>query len=545
MSLASLCRSRLPALVCAAAACLLAACDQREPDAPAAPPSMRRLTEDQYRNIIFDIFGPTIAFGARFDPLPRSDGLIALSARTAVITPAGFEQYYVVARSIAAQVTDEVHREVLVPCRPAATTTADDVCATTFFAKVGRLLYRRPLADSELTVAVNAAQNVAASSGDFYQGLGYGLAGLLTSPKFLFITDTVEPNPAAAGATRLTAYAKASRLSFLLWNSAPDDALLTAAERGEVDNADGLERQVARMMQSARLETGIRSFFADFLDLQRFETLEKDAVIYPAFNVRAGEEAREQLMRVVVDHTIDRDLDYRGLFTTRQTFLTPRLAVIYRVPTSRPSGGWTPYEFPAGGMRAGIATTIGFLAVHSHPGKSSPTLRGRAIRETLLCQKVPDPPAEVDFSLFNDPDTHAKTTRERLTAHRTAETCAGCHKMTDPIGLALENFDGAGIVRTTDNGELIDPSGEIDGVAFGGAAELGQALHDHPAAPACLVNRLYAYALGRPVAPGDRKVVDYFQQRFAADGYKVTRLLQRIALSEVFYKVSEPGGGRL
>lgn len=517
---------------------VLSACGPREPETSGSPPAMRRLTEAQYRNIIIDAFGPTITFGGRFDPLQRTDGLLALGARTARITPGGFEQYYTVARSIAGQVVDETHRETIVPCMPASADAPDDACASRFFGEAGRLLYRRALTTSELDMAVRAAHEVAESGKDFYKGLAFGLTGFLVSPKFLFVTDTVEQDPTQPNSVRLTGPARAARLSFLLWNSGPDDALLTAAEKGALVDRGSLTAQVERMMRSPKFEDGLRAFFADFLDFQKFETLEKDTVIYPAFNVRAGEDAQEQLMRTIADHVIVRDRDYRDLFTTRETFLTPRLALIYRVPAQNPAGGWSPYTFAKDDPHAGIATTIGFLAVNSHPGRSSPTIRGRAIRETLLCQRVPDPPGAVDFSVFNDPNSPHKTARERLTAHRTADACAGCHKITDPIGLALETFDGAGATRAAENGEPIDPSGDLDGIAFKDAVGLGKALRDNPAAASCLVNRLYTYALGRPTARGDADSVVFFQKAFQQTGYRMKALLEKIALSDAFYKVA-------
>ncbi len=524
----------------ATALAVLTACGPKEPASEGGTPDLRRLTEEQYRNTIADVFGPTITYGGRFDPLQRTDGLIALGARTARVTPSGFEQYYALADSISAQVVDEAHRETLVACKPASATAADDACAQAFFGEIGRVLYRRPLTDGEIKTAVTAAHEVGTTTGDFYQGLAYGLAGMMTTPKFLFVVDATEPDPDHQGQVRLTSYAHASRLSFLLWNSAPDDMLLTAAEKGELYSKSGLEKQIERMVASPKVEGGVRAFFTDFLDLRKFETLQKDPVIYPAFNAKTGEDAKEQILRTITDHVATRDLDYRDLFTTRRTFLTPALARIYKVPAGRPDGGWTDYEFPDKDLRGGLLSQIGFLAVNAHPGRSSPTIRGRAIRETLLCQKVPDPPGNVDFSLFNDPDSPNKTARQRLTTHATNPTCAGCHKITDPIGLGLENFDGVGSLRMAENGEAIDPAGDLDGVAFKDPAGLAKAMRKSPAAPTCLVNRLYAYALGRPIETSDKDTVAYFQQVFARDGYRVPQLLRRIAGSDAFFKVRPP-----
>src|SRR5581483_3074742 len=148
--------------------------------------------------------------------------------------------------------------------------------------------------------------------------------------------------------------------------------------------------------------------------------------------------------------------DYRDFYTTRETYLSPSLAALYHLPTS---SDWQRYEFPADSPRAGMLTQISFLAGHSHPGRSSPTLRGKALREILLCQPVPRPPANVDFSIVENPNSNYHTARDRLEAHRKNPVCAGCHKIMDPMGLALENFDGAGEYRDTERGAKIDASG--------------------------------------------------------------------------------------
>jgi len=174
----------------------------------------------------------------------------------------------------------------------------------------------------------------------------------------------------------------------------------------------------------------------------------------------------------------------------------------------------------------------------SHPGRSSPTLRGRAIREILLCQKVPDPPGDVDFTQFEDPNSPNKTARDRLTVHSQNPSCAGCHKMTDPIGLGFENFDGLGQMRDSENGAPIDASGELDGVLYHNAPELAAALRSNPALPSCFVHRLSSYALGRSLNGGDNDFVGYLEKTFAKDGYDIVQLLRRIALSESLYTVA-------
>jgi hypothetical protein len=511
-----------------------------EPATAGAPPEMRRLTEDQYRNVIADVFGADIVVGGRFDPTIRSNGLIAIGASTVSITPSAFERYDDLARFIASQVLDEKHRDEFVPCKPATATGADPKCAEMFLSRVGRLLYRRPLSKAELASEVSIANEATHTLGDFYRGLSSGLVAMLEAPAFLYVADRVEADPAHPGAHRLDAYSTAARLSFFLWNTGPDDELLTAAEKGQLSDKEGLAKQVDRMITSPRLVAGARAFFSDMLALDDTDTLQKDTQIYPAFGASVANDSREQTLRTITDLLIERRGDYRDIFTTRETFLNESLGLVYRVPVSSPDG-WSHYEFSPSEHpeRVGIQAQINFEALHAHPGSSSPTIRGRAIREILLCQKIPDPPGNVDFSLFSD--THNavfKTARERLKAHSTVATCAGCHKLMDPIGLALENFDGAGAFRDDENGAPIDASGDLDGIKYKDAAGLGVALHDNPNAASCLVNRLYGYASGHTPVKSEAALLSYFNKYFAADGYRLPELMRRIAVSDALYAVS-------
>jgi hypothetical protein len=515
----------------------LAGCGPSEPASSGGAPQARRLTEDQYRHVIADLFGTDIKVAGHFDPLPRTGGLLEIGASHAAITSSGFELYDQIARAVAAQVTDGDHRGVLVPCEPASVTAPDPACARKFFARVGPMIYRRPIGDGTIKAIVEVAGQSADAVHDFYAGLASGLAGMLETPEFLFITDASEPDPNHPGQRRLDPYSKASRLSFLLWDTMPDEALLKAARDGDLDTRRGLRHQVDRMLASPRLNQGVRAFISDMLGFDAFDTLAKDPIIYPAFIQAVMDDAQEQTLRTVTQLLVADKGDYRDLFTTRKTFLSGALGLIYGVPVARPDS-WVAYEFPADDPRAGIVTQPSFVALHSHPGRSSATLRGKAVREIFLCQKVPDPPGNENFALVQDTaNPNHRTARQRLTAHRTAATCAGCHKIMDPMGLSLENFDGAGQYRTQENGAPIDTSGEVDGMTFNGAVGLGKVLHDNPATPACLVSRLYAYATGRPAVPGEKDWMKYLDDQFAAHGYRVPDLLRAIATGDAFYAV--------
>jgi len=246
----------------------------------------------------------------------------------------------------------------------------------------------------------------------------------------------------------------------------------------------------------------------------------------------------------LVDLLLTNRGDYRDIFTTKKTFLTPSLGAIYRVPVvnDRPNGAvdpWQPFEFSPDDPRGGILSHVSFSALHSPANRSSATLRGKAIREVLMCQKVPAPPGNVDFTLVNDTNSY-KTARERLTAHSEEPMCAGCHKITDPMGLALETFDGSGSYRTEENGAPIDASGTLDGKSFSDAAGLGQALRNSPAVTACLVDRMTAYALGRKPARADGAWMEMLKADFAAKGYVVPELMRHLVLSPEFYRAAAP-----
>jgi hypothetical protein len=514
-------------------------------EAPAAAPAghrptVRLISQGQYVNSIHQIFGPDIEVTVRLAPVNRVDGLLEVGASSAVLTGGGLDPLESSARAVAEQIVAPERRPFLFACKPAHSRAADDRCATAFLSRAGRLLYRRPLSQAELVRVVGIAHQAVERTGDFYDGIAFALSGMLVAPEFLFIREETEPDPANLGGSRLTGYAKATRLSFLLWNASPDEELLEAAEHGDLHSPAGLRKQVDRMIASPLYEEGVRAFFADFFVMEAFDTLAKDPTIYPGMTLKAIGEAREQLLRTVVDHLVTRHGDYRDLYTTRRTFLSTDLGVLYKLPVGLGPQSWEPYEFGANDPRAGILTQIGFLAQHAHPGRSSATRRGRAIREILLCQSVPNPPPNVDFSKFEGPKAEAVTARARLSAHNENPVCAGCHRLTDPLGLALENFDGAGRFRTQEKGMTIDASGALDGVSFTNAVGLGQALRDNPSLKSCIVNRLYAYSLGRKLTGRDEQVAEAYEAQLEKQGFRFDDMLRLIVLDPTFFSVAAP-----
>ncbi len=517
--------------------------------APAAPGAAGeitfvRLTPAQYQRAIHDVFGPSIRVDDSASVLGvRDRGLLALGARRATLTAAEVERYEALAQQIAAQVTAPARRATLIACRPAAEDAPDDACAARFVARAGRFLFRRPLTGAETDLYAAMARTGAEALGDYYAGLRAALAGMLVAPEFLFRVEHGEPDADDPGRLRLDAWSRASRLSFFLWDSAPDHLLLDAAESGALLSPEGLDRQVERLLGSPRAEQGVRAFFSDLLQLDRFATLSIDSSLFPRFTKNVEDDAREQTLRTVVDHLLNRDRDYRDLFVTRDTFLTPPLAAIYGVPLPRSQelGGavpWVPYRFPEGDDHVGLLGQVSFLALHSHPGRSSPTLRGQAVQQIFLCRTVPPPPPDVDFSLLQDtynPDY--RTTRDRLAEHRRNPACASCHNLTDPIGLTLEVFDAAGGHRTMENGAPIDASGVLNGRTYAGPAGLAAALRDEPRAASCFIERAYAYGAARPPTDGERAWLADVEAELVDRGVKWRDLMRRIARHPDFYTV--------
>ena len=525
------------------ALCALAGCSPSdlEPKSSGTQPLTKLITAEQYSNTLAYIFGPGIDTQVQFAPMARNEGLLANSLATAGISVGQVQTIQSIAASVASQVVDIEHRQHLVACRPESIDGPDKACATQFVSKVGRLLFRRALTDDEIAVFVElasvAAKELAGEelngeeSGGFYAGLEVVLEGLLIHPEVLLIVESAEPDPSNPEQLRLDGYSLASRLSFFLWNASPDDELLAAAESGELQTRGGIERAVDRMLESQRLVDGMRAFFNDMLVFNEIKTLAKDATIYPNFTSVTAQDAQEQTLRTIIDHTLNKDKDYRDLFTSRSTFMSPALAIVYGVPAQP---GWASYTFAENSPRAGLLTQVSFLALTSHPGRSSVTLRGMALRERLLCQTVPEPPPGIDFSVVSNPDAHYPTQRQRVAAHLETPSCAGCHRITDPIGLSLEQFDGAGGYRLTENGATIDATGSLDGFEFDGAIGLGEALRQNPELPRCLVQRVYSYATGGPPEIKARPTLNYFNEEFAAQGYQLRDLLRTIVLSKAF-----------
>ncbi len=499
--------------------------------------SLRRLTQEEYRNSIADIFGSDIEVRGVFEPTLRVGGLQAASTAVLSVTPVGFESFTKMADSIAVQVTAEKYRSKL-PCAPKDAKAPDDACSANVIGHYGALLFRRPLTRDEIKSRVSLSHNLADKEKDFYAGLRYGLASLLQASDFVFRKEMAVQTADKKGYT-LEPYSKATRLSYLLWNSTPDKELLDAAGKGDLNSPEGLEKQVTRLMASPRLEVGMRAFFNDMMELDTFDTVSKDSILYPKWGSVVANAAKEETLRTMIGLSLKENGDMRDLMTTKKTYLNRNLAAIYQLPFSF-TGEWVPYEFKSDSGRSGILTQASMLTMFSHPGRSSPTKRGVALMDILLCEPTPTPPANVDFSIVSDVSGALKTVRERLEAHATNPTCASCHNHSDPIGLVLEGFDTIGARRTKENGVTIDLKASLQGKSFEGAEGLGKVLHDSPKFSTCLAKKVYAYGRGENSEDVGAGTIKTAYKAFQDSGYRLRALLKSMATSPEFYAAPTP-----
>jgi hypothetical protein len=273
------------------------------------------------------------------------------------------------------------------------------------------------------------------------------------------------------------------------------------------------------------------NFHAERLGMEGLATLEKDEQLFPAMSDTLGAAMRADILRTLDYLTFEQAGDFRDVFDTRVSFVNAELAGLYDV--GAPSSGTARVELPADDLRSGLLGKAGLLALNAHVKQTSPTLRGKFVRERVLCQSIPPPPNNV-VTVIPEPNPNAPTMRERLAAHRTQASCAGCHSLMDPIGLTFENFDALGQYRATDNGAVLDTSGDIDGEAFADPKELNALLRELPGTSGCLVRQLYRYAVAHVETAGEQPVISELEQSFEGAAYRVPELLKAVVLSSGF-----------
>ena len=446
-------------------------------------------------------------------------------------------------------------RRVLV-CQPESVKN-DDACAKKILSTLMRRAYRRPVNDADLKKPFELYQRAKAEEG-FDAGIEIGLSAVLSSPEFLF---RIERDPASAagaamagkpasgvsaatagkpaGAYTISDLELASRLSFFLWSSIPDDELLDVAARGDLDKPAVLERQVKRMLADPKSENLVTNFASQWLHLRNLDTITPDMRLFPDFDDNLRQAFRQET-EMLVESVIAENRSVLDLLTANYTFLNERLAKHYGIPNIYGSRfrrvAFDDQAGDPGQRRGGLLRQGSILLVTSYPTRTSPVIRGKWILENVMGVPPPPPPASVPP--LDDVKGVKKNApvRERLAEHRKNPTCAACHRLTDPVGFALENYDAVGRWRTLDGGEPIDASGTLfNGTELNGVAGLQKAILDRPELfVSTLTEKLLTFATGRGVAYYDAPAIRKIVRDTSAENYRFSSIVMGIVTSVPF-----------
>jgi hypothetical protein len=493
-----------------------------------APGGLRKLTVEQYENSVRDLLGSHVQLppDIELEADVAQNGFYAVAASNATFSPAATEKLEQAAYALAAQALSSAHRDQLVPCAPKA--ALDSACAEKFLKDFGRRAFRRPLEAAELTRYVKIADGAATTLGDFYRGLEFAVAGVLQSPNFLFRVELGEIDSGNGARLRYSNYELATRLSYALWNTTPDEALLAAAESGELSAE--LEAQAERLLDDERAARAFDNFHSERLGLSELATLNKHESLIGEISDQLRGALRDDVLRTFAELSGKPGQDSLQVFDSRVAYVNAPLAELYGQPVA--ASVLTRVEL-ADTKRAGFLGKPAFLALTAHNLDTSPTLRGRYIRERVLCESIPAPPANV-VPVLEEPDPNAPTMRDRLRMHADDPACSSCHTLMDPLGLALEHFDAVGRYREKDKGHVLDTRGDLDGTRFDGAVQLSELLREDPRTAECLVRQAFRYTLGHIEGKGEEPQIAALVAAFNSSGHDLSALFRSLSTSDAF-----------
>jgi hypothetical protein len=427
-------------------------------------------------------------------------------------------------------------RERIFSCQPAAAAVAAEAeaeaCASEILSNLARRAYRRPVTSDDVAPLLEFFRE--GSENGFDAGIQLALKRLLVSPEFLFRVER-DPDGAPPGSVYpVSDLTLASRLSFFLWSSIPDDELLAAAERGELRDASVLTRQVERMLADSRATAFVENFAGQWLYLRNLDAVVPVQSVFPDFDdtLRQGLKRETELF---FGSIVQEDRSALDLLRADYTFVNERVARLYGLPNVKGTH-FRRVTLPPDSPRRGLLGHGSILTVTSYPDRTSPVVRGKWILENLLGVPPPPPPADVPELEETSDGGGTLSIRERLAAHRASPSCASCHALMDPLGFALENFNAVGVWRTIDDtGGKIDASGTLpDGTAFSNAAEFRAALESSDLFVTTLTEKLLTYGLGRGVEAYDQPAVRAIVRDAAASDYRFSELILGVVQSAPF-----------
>jgi hypothetical protein len=390
--------------------------------------------------------------------------------------------------------------------------------------------YRRPVTKAEVDQLVNLTKVVHRHGGGFNEGIQIALEGILMSPNFLF---RIERDPAGEASHQVSDYELASRLSYFLWSSMPDDQLLSLAAKGQLHDPEVLHAQTRRMLADAKAGALATNFASEWLGTRNLNFEAPDAKAFPQYDVELRD-AMQTETEMFFESIVAEDRNILDFLSGKYTFVNERLAKLYGIP------GVQGRDFRRvdldGTERSGILTQASVLTINSYPTRTSPTIRGKWILTNILNTPPPDPPANVPALATSKEDGKQPSIRARLEMHRANPVCASCHSGMDPLGFALENYDAIGTWRTAVDGLPVDASGLLpDGTKFSGAEQLKTLLMaQSPKFVDCLTEKLLTYALGRGLESSDRPAVKKIELAVEKKGYRFSALVDGIVNSAPF-----------
>jgi hypothetical protein len=497
------------------------------------PTPLRRLTHSEYDNSVRDLLGDATRPGASFAK-DTQVGLFDTAAKTQTVPVLLADQYLDAAVSLA----ETANVTTLLGCTPAGANGG--TCLRGFVDRFARRAFRRPLTAAEGDRLVAMYTTISADS-DSPTGVRAVVAAVLSSPNFLFKPE-VGGGPSALPDAKVSApFELAGRLASLIWASVPDDMLLDAAAAGQLATKEQVAEQARRMLADDRAKPALSSFYYQWFGLDLLESATKDKTTYPKFDDALRDAMAEETKRFV-DHVLwEDDAKLTTLLTAEYSFLNKPLAELYGLsgPTSATTFVKTPLDKS---QRLGVLTQASVLSTFASPQQSSPVKRGKWVRVRVLCQDLPDPPANVPQLPGPEPGV---TTRERFAMHTNNDACRGCHQLIDGLGFGLEAYDGIGGFRTMDQGAAVDSSGEvnttrdIDGVYDGGPALAGL-LAQSTQVRDCAPTQWLRYALGREEEEADSCSIVALRDAFGTSGGDLKELVVALTQTDAFMNYRQP-----
>jgi Protein of unknown function (DUF1592)/Protein of unknown function (DUF1588)/Protein of unknown function (DUF1587)/Protein of unknown function (DUF1595)/Protein of unknown function (DUF1585) len=508
------------------------------------PLTVRRLTHSQYNNTVRDLLGDQ---SRPADGFPKEDFVHGFKNQLEAqgVPPLQAEAYSEAAERLARSAFRGGDHQGLIPCQPAAST--DPVCAAKFVRQFGLKAFRRPLDDGETNVYGELFRQEAERTGDFLGGAQMVVEAMLQSPHFLFRVERGAGSP-------YQQYEIASRLSYFLWDTMPDEELFAAAEKGELSTVEQVETAARKMLADPRAKSSLEEFLAQWLRFDRALSAIRDRRLFRGFSTELAAAMTEETRRLF-DHLVWEDQNFMDFFTADYTYLSTDLARLYGLPAPPEEFGQVAYPPDSG--RSGVLGHGSFLTLTSKPSDTSPTERGLFVRAEFLCHEVPPPPPGVNTSLPVITEAKPMTNRERLGIHLNSEACATCHRLIDPIGLGFEHYDAIGAFRqemtlsfVADDEEEeghrrkrievklpIDTTSHVQGIEnseFSTPKELGRILAADGACQKCIVKKLFRYAFGREETAADQPAIEAILKAFQESGFRFRELVVALITSKPF-----------